>query len=114
MNRVTEVWIKNLGQAFLKAVSYTHLPWSQALIAVKPICDVLSDNSKSYFREDLDRISREGRTAAHEIIAAKKATYDGIGMAIVRVARAVLENENSVLTVSVRLRGEYGGKKRCV
>ena len=28
-----------------------------------------------------------------------------------RVARAVLENENSVLTVSVRLRGEYGGKK---
>ena len=61
--------------------------------------------------EDLDRISREVRTAAHEIIAAKKATYYGIGMAIVRVARAVLENENSVLTVSVRLRGEYGGKK---
>lgn len=87
------------------------VPWSQALIAVKPICDVLSDNSKSYFMEDLDRISQEVRTAAHEIIAAKKATYYGIGMAIVRVARAVLENENSVLTVSVRLRGEYGGKK---
>ena len=44
------------------------VPWSQALIAVKPICDVLSDNSKSYFMEDLDRISREVRTAAHEII----------------------------------------------
>ena len=29
------------------------VPWSQALIAVKPICDVLSDNFKSYFMEAL-------------------------------------------------------------
>ncbi len=87
------------------------VPWSQALLAAKPISDVLADNPKSYFMEDLERISGEVRAAAYEIIAAKKATYYGIGMSIVRVVRAVLENENSVLTVSVRLRGEYGGKK---
>ena len=29
-------------------------------------------------------------------------------MALVRIVRAVLSNENSVLTVSARLRGEYG------
>ena len=32
-------------------------------------------------------------------------------MSMVRIVRAILRNENSVLTVSVRLRGEYGGKK---
>ena len=29
-------------------------------------------------------------------------------MSLVRIVRAVLSNENSVLTVSARLRGEYG------
>ena len=87
------------------------VPWSQAILAVKPIKDVLIDNPNSYFMDELEKIRHNVRNAAQEIIEAKKATYYGIGMAIVRVVRAVLENENSVLTVSVRLRGEYGGKK---
>lgn len=87
------------------------VPWSQAILAVKPIKDVLIDNPNSYFMDELEKIRHNVRNAAQEIIGAKKATYYGIGMAIVRVVRAVLENENSVLTVSVRLRGEYGGKK---
>ena len=49
--------------------------------------------------------------SVHKIIEAKGATYYGIGMSIVRIVRAILQDENSVLTVSVRLRGEYGGKK---
>ena len=35
----------------------------------------------------------------------KKATYYGIGMSLVRIVRAVLSNENSVLTVSARAAG---------
>ena len=50
------------------------------------------------------------RDAAQKIIEAKKATYYGIGMAMTRIARAILSNESSVLTVSARLRGEYGQK----
>lgn len=87
------------------------VPWSQALLAVKPIRDVLIDNPHSYSMEELERISCEVRTAAQEIIEAKGATYYGIGMAIVRIVRAILTNEDSVLTVSTRLRGEYGCKK---
>lgn len=87
------------------------VPWSQALIAAKPIMSILSDNPRTYDMEELERISQEVKGAAQKIIEAKGATYYGIGMAIVRVIRAVLKNENSVLTVSVRLRGEYGGKK---
>lgn len=87
------------------------VPWSQAILAVKPVDDVLADNPASYSMEELDRISLEVRNAAQEIISAKGATYYGIGVAIVRIAKALLSDENSVLTVSVRLRGEYGGKK---
>ncbi len=87
------------------------VPWSQALLAVKPIRDVLIDNPHSYAMDELEKISCEVRTAAQEIIEAKGATYYGIGMAIVRIVRAILTNEDSVLTVSTRLRGEYGCKK---
>ncbi len=87
------------------------VPWSQAILAVKHIDDILSDNPQAYSMDELEKISGEVRTAAQEIIEAKGATYYGIGIAIVKIARAILNDENSVLTVSVRLRGEYGGKK---
>lgn len=87
------------------------VPWSQALIAVKSVSKVLEDNPLAYDIEELEKIAGEVKGAAQKIIEAKGATYYGIGMAMVRVVRAILNNENSVLTVSVRLRGEYGGKK---
>lgn len=87
------------------------VPWSQALIAVKPIQDILEDNPNSYYIDELEKIKSDVRNAAQEIIEAKGATYYGIGMAMVRIVRAILNDESSVLTVSVRLRGEYGGKK---
>lgn len=83
-------------------------PWSQALLATKPIRKVLEDNADKFHSEDLHRISEEVKNAAYKIIAAKRATYYGIGMAITRIVRAILSDEQSVLTVSGRLRGEYG------
>lgn len=87
------------------------VPWSQAMMSVKPVYDVIQDNSQRYKLEDLNRIADEVRTAAYEIIKAKGSTYYGIGMAICRIVRAIFHNENSVFTTSVRLRGEYGLKK---
>ena len=87
------------------------VPWSQAIMAVKPIVDILKDNPSRYKMDDLDKISDEVRTAAYEIIKAKGSTYYGIGMAICRIVRAIFHNENTVFTTSVRLRGEYGLKK---
>lgn len=84
------------------------VPWSQAIMAAKPVSEMLEAYPDRYKREDLDKITTEVRTAAYEIIKAKGSTYYGIGMAICRIVRAVFHNENSVLTASVRLRGEYG------
>lgn len=84
------------------------VPWSQAMIATKPILTIFEENGNQYRREDMEAMSAEVRDAAQKIIAAKKSTYYGIGMAMVRITRAILGNENSVLTVSTMMKGEYG------
>jgi L-lactate dehydrogenase len=48
------------------------------------------------------------KESAQRIIEAKKASYYGIGMAMVRISKAILGDENSVLTVSAMTEGEYG------
>lgn len=78
------------------------------MIATKSVIDVCEQSEGRYCLEEMQRLSLEVRDAAQQIIEAKRATYYGIGMALVRICRAVLGNENSVLTVSARLRGEYG------
>ena len=48
----------------------------------------------------LTSISDETRAAGLEIIGAKGATYFGIGAALARIVRAILRDENAILTVS--------------
>ena len=82
------------------------VPWSQALIATKPVVEMRFGADLCSIAE-LERISREVRDAAAKIIDAKKSTYYGIGMAMVRIVRAIFSNQNSILTVSCRFDGEY-------
>lgn len=84
------------------------VPWSQALVATKPILSICEEKPGLYKREDLDHISGEVRDAAQKIILAKRATYYGIGMAMTRITKAILGDEHSVLTVSAMMGGEYG------
>lgn len=83
------------------------VPWKHAYIGCKSVIDVMKDNKKSI--SDLEKIHKEVVNAAYEIIERKKATYYGIGMALNRIVRAILDNENSILTVSTYLEnGAYG------
>ena len=65
------------------------VPWSQALIATKPIYDVIKDNKDKFSLSELEEIATQVRTSAQQIIKAKGATYYGIGMAIVRIVNAI-------------------------
>lgn len=86
----------------------TELPvWSHADIACVPIYNWIN-KSEDYKREDLDEIFINVRDAAYHIIERKGATYYGIAMGLVRLTKAILQNEHSVLTVSTYLDGEYG------
>lgn len=84
------------------------VPWSQMLVSTKPINEIIDESNKEFSYDDLNNIENEVRTAAYKIIEAKNATYYGIGMALTRIVKAILGNENSVLTVSSMLNGEYG------
>lgn len=83
------------------------VPWSQAMISTKPVLSICEEGFCPSCMADLESIRDEVRSAAGQIIAAKGATYYGIGMAMVRITRAVLGDENSILTVSAQLDGEY-------
>ncbi|MGG3841435.1 L-lactate dehydrogenase [Anoxybacillus kestanbolensis] len=86
----------------------TELPvWSHAFIGCRPIADMMKEKQQ-YKQEDLDEIFVNVRDAAYQIIERKGATYYGIAMGLVRLTKAILQNENSVLTVSAYLEGQYG------
>ena len=48
------------------------------------------------------------RNSAYHIIDYKGATWFAVGLALTRIAAAILRNQNSALTVSAVLEGEYG------
>jgi len=73
---------------------------SSARVAGIPLEEFCQQLGLPYEENAVGRIARETRAAGLQIIGAKGATYYGIGAALVRIVRAILRNENSVLTVS--------------
>ena len=82
------------------------VPWDHAYVGCKKIKDIMKDNNHNI--EDLKKIHENVVNAAYEIIEKKKATYYGIGMALNRLVKAIINNENAILTVSTYLNNQYG------
>lgn len=84
--------------------------WSHANIGGRSVYDRIKDNPEKYSERDLAPLFEGVRDAAYHIIQRKGATYYGIAMGLVRLTKAILHNENSILTVSAYLSGEYDEK----
>ena len=83
------------------------VPWEHAYIGCKKVLNIMEKNKHPI--ADLERIHKEVVDAGYKIIEKKHSTYYGIGMALNRIVRAILDNENSILTVSTYLEnGAYG------
>ncbi len=82
--------------------------WSSAMIATKTVNEIISESKGKYYIEDMISIEDEVRRAAYSIIEAKGSTCYGIAMALIRLTKAIYGDENSVLTLSSYLQGEYG------
>lgn len=82
------------------------VPWNHCYVGCKKMIDIMKDNNHPM--EDLKKIHDGVWQAAYEIIDKKRATYYGIGMALNRLVKAVLDDENSILTVSTYLDNKYG------
>ncbi len=80
--------------------------WSNAYVGAKPVKDVIESMEEITF-EDLDKIYLNVKHAAYEIIKRKKATYYGVGMALVRITQAIFNNENRIIPISVYNNGVY-------
>lgn len=67
--------------------------WSSALIGSEKIDKYLT-------LDEMNQIENDVRNAAYEIINRKGATYYGIAMCLTRITNAILNNENTIITVS--------------
>lgn len=62
------------------------------------------------YNQRIEKIFEQTRDAAYHIIDAKGSTSYGIGMALARITRAVIQNQGVALPVSTYLQGEYGAE----
>lgn len=69
------------------------VPWSNATIGLTSIREFLT-------QEEMDKIEKDVRNSAYEIIKRKGATYYGIGASLVRITNAIIEDKNIILSVS--------------
>ena len=80
--------------------------WSHANIAGKPLRSIIEKDETRKHR--VEEIFVETRDAAYEIIESKGATFYGVAMGLMRITKAILNNQDVVLAVSAYLEGEYG------
>ena len=91
--------------------------WSRASIAGMTLDEYCADcgRCKGPISDILDSdIEQQVRRAAYSIIELKGATYYAIAVAVRRIVEAILRDEQSILTVSTLLQGEYGLSGVCL
>ena len=96
------------GDSEVAAWSMTHVAGT-SMDNYCPICGKCKD-----WHGERERIAREVKESAYHIINYKGATYFGIGMSLTRIVGTILQDQNSVLTVSTYLEGEYGLSDVCL
>jgi len=74
-----------------------------------PICGKCSD-----WKKKRQTIEQQVRDSAYHIINYKGSTQFAVGLALVKITGAILRSQNSVLTVSTLLNGEFGINDVCL
>jgi len=74
-----------------------------------PICTNCTNCS-----DERSSIEQQVRNSAYQIINFKDSTHYAVGMAMVKISEAILRKQNSVMTVSVLLNGEFGIQDVCL
>lgn len=96
------------GDSEIAAWSMTHIGG----INIKNYCPLCGGCQG--WEEKRQYIEQQVRESAYHIINAKGSTHFAVGLALVRITEAILRNQNSLLTVSVLTKGEYGLRDICL
>ncbi|MDT0160971.1 L-lactate dehydrogenase [Bacillus sp. AG4(2022)] len=101
---------RNVHAAIIGEHGDTEFPvWSHSSIGIESLGSFMK-RKEDVNPDCLEKIFVNVRDAAYDIIQRKGATYYGIGMSLARITKAILHNENCILTISAYLDGEYGEK----
>ena len=95
------------GDSEVMAWSMTHIAGMQindACRACRGMCSI----------KIRDEISDRVRDSAYHIIDAKGGTNYAVGLALMKIVEAILRDENSILTVSTLIEGEFGINDVCL
>lgn len=84
--------------------------WSSANVSGIDLKHFWEIRGFSAYEASLQHIYESVRDSAYDIIQKKGATYYGIAMAVLRIVSSIVNEEHSVLPVSVPLQGQYGLK----
>lgn len=76
---------------------------SSSTVGGMPLRNFISINDEYY-----NQIAEIVRDKAYDIIKGKQATYYGIGSAVARIVKSILNDENRIVPLSIELEGEYG------
>lgn len=82
--------------------------WSEANVSGLALEDFCQIRGQALSRPDMDRLYRQVRDSAYEIIKRKGVTCYGIAMGVGRIAASIVRDEHAVLPISVVLDGQYG------
>ena len=78
-------------------------------VDIEKYCDISGKKMSA-----LDSIYDDVKNSAYRIIEAKGATYYAIAESVLRICRALVRDENTIMPVSVLANGEYGIKDVCI
>jgi L-lactate dehydrogenase len=94
----------------------TELPvWSNATIGGMAIEQYCSDYARlGNAKKELAEIFEKVKNAAYQIIQAKGATNYSIALALVKITKSILRNENSILPVSTLINDYCGINDVCI
>ena len=87
--------------------------WSLTNIAGTPLdnyCPICDYNCEG----ELKGIGEKVKNSAYEIIEKKGATFYAVALAVARIVRSILRDENSILTISSLMEGQYGVENICL
>jgi len=89
--------------------------WSMTHIAGVPMRQFCQHTcGRNCTTNEREGIFEQVRSSAYHVIESKGATYYGVSMALERIAGAILRDESSVLTVSLRADGHFGLQDVCL
>jgi L-lactate dehydrogenase len=88
--------------------------WSLANVAGMRLPSFCAENGIRLGPDDMDRIFRQTRDAAYEIITRKGATYFAVAAGLMRLTEAILRDQNTVLSISSLVHDYYGIDDVCL